>query len=111
MGIFENMIKPKGKLGNIQLKSMNKEHTPVVLWNLKHLDIKSDDIVLDVGCGGGININRMASKAKKYMALTTALKVSNCQERSMRNTSARERLKCLKEMCCPCRLMMTNLTL
>lgn len=65
MGIFENMRKPKGKLGNIQLKSMNKEHTPVALWNLMHLDIKSDDIILDVGCGGGININRMASKAKK----------------------------------------------
>ena len=65
MGIFDNMRKPKGKLGNIQLKSMNKEHTPLALWNLKHLDIKPDDIVLDVGCGGGININRMAEKAKK----------------------------------------------
>lgn len=65
MGIFSNMRKPKGKLGNIQLKSMNKEHTPLALWNLKHLDIKPNDIVLDVGCGGGININRMAEKAKK----------------------------------------------
>ncbi|MEE1134394.1 MAG: class I SAM-dependent methyltransferase [Methanobrevibacter sp.] len=65
MGIFDNMRKPKGKLGNIQLKSMNKEHTPVSLWGLKHLDIQKDDIILDVGCGGGININRMASQAKK----------------------------------------------
>lgn len=65
MGIFDNMRKPKGKLGQIQLKSMNKEHTPVALWGLKHLDIKSDDIVLDVGCGGGININRIAKSAKK----------------------------------------------
>lgn len=65
MGFFDNMRKPKGKLGNIQLKSMNKEHTPVSLWGLKHLDIQSDDIILDVGCGGGININRMAGKAKK----------------------------------------------
>ena len=64
MGFFDNMRKPKGKLGNIQLKSMNKEHTPVSLWGLKHLDIKSDDIILDVGCGGGININRMSKKAK-----------------------------------------------
>lgn len=65
MGFFDNMRKPKGKLGNIQLKSMNKEHTPVSLWGLKHLDIKSDDVILDVGCGGGININRMSEKAKK----------------------------------------------
>lgn len=65
MGIFDNMRKPKGKLGNLQLKSMNKEHTPVSLWGLKHLDINPDDIILDVGCGGGININRMSKKAKK----------------------------------------------
>ncbi len=65
MGIFDNMRKPKGKLGNIQLKSMNKEHTPVSLWGLKHLNIKENDIILDVGCGGGININRMASNAKR----------------------------------------------
>jgi SAM-dependent methyltransferase len=69
MGFFDNMRKPKGKLGNIQLKSMNKEHTPVSLWGLKHLDIKSDDIILDIGCGGGININRMAKNAKKVYGI------------------------------------------
>lgn len=69
MGFFDNMRKPQGKLGNIQLKSMNKEHTPVSLWGLKHLDIKSDDIILDVGCGGGINIKRMAQDAKKVYGI------------------------------------------
>ncbi|MDO5832271.1 MAG: class I SAM-dependent methyltransferase [Methanobrevibacter sp.] len=65
MGFFENMGNPQGKLGNIQLKSMNKEHTPVSLWGLKHLNIKENDIILDVGCGGGMNVKRMAEKAKK----------------------------------------------
>ena len=69
MGFFDNMRKPQGKLGNIQLKSMNKEHTPVSLWGLKHLDIKSEDIILDVGCGGGINIKRMAQDAKKVYGI------------------------------------------
>ena len=64
MGIFDNMRKPKGKLGQIQLKSMNKEHTPVALWGLKHLNIKNTDIILDVGCGGGINVKRMSKQAK-----------------------------------------------
>lgn len=64
MGFFDNVRKPQGKLGNIQLKSMNKEHTPVSLWGLKHLNIKSDDVILDVGCGGGINVKRMAKSAK-----------------------------------------------
>lgn len=65
MGFFENMGNPKGKLGKMQLKSMNKEHTPVSLWGLKHLDIKKTDVILDIGCGGGMNVNRMAQKAKK----------------------------------------------
>ena len=69
MGIFDNMRKPKGKLGKIQLKSMNKGHTPISLWCLKHLDIKSTDIILDIGCGGGININRMVKKAKKVYGI------------------------------------------
>lgn len=65
MGFFENMGNPKGKLGKMQLKSMNKEHTPVSLWGLKHIDIKKTDVILDIGCGGGMNVNRMAQKAKK----------------------------------------------
>lgn len=69
MGFFENMGNPQGKLGNIQLKSMNKEHTPVSLWGLKHLDIKDDDIILDIGCGGGMNVRRMAEKAKKVFGV------------------------------------------
>lgn len=77
MGFFDNMRKPKGKLGNIQLKSMNKEHTPVSLWGLKHLDIQSDDIILDVGCGGGININRMAGKAKKVYGVDYSIESVN----------------------------------
>ena len=71
------MRKPKGKLGNIQLKSMNKEHTPVSLWGLKHLDIKEDDIILDVGCGGGINLKRMAQKAKKVYGVDYSLESVN----------------------------------
>ena len=65
MGFFDNMRKPQGKLGNIQLKSMNKEHTPVSLWGLKHLNIREDDVILDIGCGGGMNINRMSKTARK----------------------------------------------
>lgn len=77
MGFFDNMRKPQGKLGNIQLKSMNKEHTPVSLWGLKHLNIKSDDVILDVGCGGGINISRMAKNAKKVYGIDYSIESVN----------------------------------
>lgn len=77
MGFFSNMRKPEGKLGNIQLKSMNKEHTPVSLWGLKHLDISPDDVVLDIGCGGGMNINRMAQSAKKVYGVDYSIESVN----------------------------------
>lgn len=77
MGFFDNMRKPEGKLGNFQLKSMNKGHTPVSLWGLKHLNIKPDDIILDVGCGGGININRMAKKAKMVYGIDYSIESVN----------------------------------
>ena len=77
MGFFDNMRKPQGKLGNIQLKSMNKEHTPVSLWGLKHLNIKPDDIILDVGCGGGINVKRMAENAKKVYGIDYSIESVN----------------------------------
>jgi ubiquinone/menaquinone biosynthesis C-methylase UbiE len=77
MGFFDNMRKPKGKLGKIQLKSMNKEHTPVSLWGLKHLDIQDDYIVLDIGCGGGININRMSKNAKKVYGVDYSIESVN----------------------------------
>ena len=77
MGIFDNMRKPKGRLGKIQLKSMNKEHTPVALWGLKHLNISEDDTILDIGCGGGINIKRMAENAKKVYGVDYSLESVN----------------------------------
>lgn len=85
MGIFDNMRKPKGKLGAIQLKSMNKEHTPVSLWGLKHLDIHPDDIILDVGCGGGINLNRMAQKAKNVYGVDYSKESVMYQGKSMQS--------------------------
>ena len=66
---FSNMKKPEGKLGEIQLKSMNKEHSPLSQWGLKHLNITTNDTILDVGCGGGINIKRMSKNAKKVYGI------------------------------------------
>ena len=77
MGFFSNMRKPEGKLGNIQLKSMNKEHTPVSLWGLKHLNISQEDVILDIGCGGGMNINRMAQGAKKVYGVDYSIESVN----------------------------------
>ena len=56
---------------------MNKEHTPVSLWGLKHLNISPDDVILDIGCGGGMNINRMAQGAKKVYGVDYSIESVN----------------------------------
>lgn len=54
---------PKGTLGKMLIATMNVFQTPVSLWGLSHLDIKEDAEILDIGCGGGINLARLMKKA------------------------------------------------
>ncbi|MBQ6219689.1 MAG: class I SAM-dependent methyltransferase [Methanosphaera sp.] len=64
-----NVGKPEGKEGEKTLERMNKDHTSVSYWAMSHFDIREDDVILDVGCGGGINVKRLhqkSSKAKTY---------------------------------------------
>ena len=52
--------KPKGRA---VLYRMNLSHAGVTAWGLSHLDIRPDFTILDVGCGGGRTIERLASMA------------------------------------------------
>jgi ubiquinone/menaquinone biosynthesis C-methylase UbiE len=60
---FLNMRKPNGFGGSIMLKLMNWGHDSLAKWGLSYLDIKKDDIILDIGCGSGKNISRMLNTA------------------------------------------------
>ena len=42
---------------------MNQRHAPVTDWGLKHASIQNRDTILDIGCGGGITIAKLASMA------------------------------------------------
>jgi ubiquinone/menaquinone biosynthesis C-methylase UbiE len=57
--IFANLGKPEGFGGRLMLTGMNLGHTAVSKWGLKHLAVGPRDAVLDIGCGGGKNIQRM----------------------------------------------------
>ncbi|HLN88829.1 MAG TPA: class I SAM-dependent methyltransferase [Candidatus Binatia bacterium] len=54
---------PTGVLGRKVAANMNKEHWDLTTWGLKHVRTKSDSLVLDVGCGGGKTIGRLARRA------------------------------------------------
>jgi ubiquinone/menaquinone biosynthesis C-methylase UbiE len=53
---------PAGALGRTVASHMNREHWDLTTWGLKHVNIKPDAVVLDVGCGGGRTISRLARR-------------------------------------------------
>ena len=53
--------KPSGWLGRWLLRNMNKRHSGVTDWGLSHVSIPRDAAILDVGCGGGRTIAKLAA--------------------------------------------------
>jgi ubiquinone/menaquinone biosynthesis C-methylase UbiE len=42
---------------------MNRSHSKVTDWGLSHASIKQDGTILDVGCGGGRTVSKLAALA------------------------------------------------
>jgi SAM-dependent methyltransferase len=55
--------KPTGWLGRFVLWNMNSRHSGVTDWGLSNISIKKQDVILDVGCGGGRTVAKLASIA------------------------------------------------
>ena len=54
---------PKGSRGRLVATMMNQHHEPLTLWGLSKVTIGLAYVVLDVGCGGGKTVNRLAQLA------------------------------------------------
>src|SRR5690348_4790890 len=55
--------KPRGFLGRLTLRRMNKSHSKLTDWGLTHTAVESRFTVLDVGCGGGRTVSKLAAMA------------------------------------------------
>lgn len=67
---LENFKKPKDNFGGrFILKSMNKGHEKLANWGRSYLNIEEAYTVLDLGCGGGRNIEYFLTKANKVYGL------------------------------------------
>jgi ubiquinone/menaquinone biosynthesis C-methylase UbiE len=53
--------KPSGLLGRFVLNRMNWSHSRVTDWGLSHITVSPTDRILDVGCGGGRTIAKLAA--------------------------------------------------
>src|SRR3954464_4753210 len=55
--------KPSGFFGRFVLWDMNRHHSKLTDWGLAHVSIKTTGNILDVGCGGGRTIHKLATVA------------------------------------------------
>jgi len=67
MGIMSKLglqwRKPTGWLGGLLVRAMNIDHSKLTDWGLSHISIGKHDIILDVGCGGGGTVHKLAGIA------------------------------------------------
>ncbi|EFI41699.1 MULTISPECIES: class I SAM-dependent methyltransferase [Peptoniphilus] len=60
---FDNTRKPKDNFwGRFMLNGMNKGHNKLALWGISFLKIEKTDNILDIGCGGGKNIENFLAR-------------------------------------------------
>jgi ubiquinone/menaquinone biosynthesis C-methylase UbiE len=62
-GLMDQFKRPTGRRGRLVAALMNKEHKSLSLWGLTHVNIEPNYVLLDVGCGGGKTVNRLAQRA------------------------------------------------
>ncbi|NDJ12706.1 MAG: class I SAM-dependent methyltransferase [Acidobacteriia bacterium] len=54
---------PTGLLGRVVLCLMNQTHSKLTSWGLEYVLVARDAMVLDIGCGGGRTVQRLADMA------------------------------------------------
>ena len=86
-----NPRKPHGDAGAEMLEGMNQRHYAVTGWALDYFNFDSSDTVLDIGCGGGETIRRIAdhiSGGKVWGVDYSPLSVELSLKRNMENVKS-----------------------
>jgi len=63
MDVMDQFRCPTGRQGRTVAAHMNRDHWDLTTWGLTHVKVQPDFVILDVGCGGGKTVNRLAQKA------------------------------------------------
>ena len=63
--ILQNTRKPEGFFGRMILRGMNIGHSKLSLWGMSQLNWQVNWNVLDIGCGGGANLEKMLEYCPK----------------------------------------------
>jgi ubiquinone/menaquinone biosynthesis C-methylase UbiE len=60
---FDQCRKPTGRMGRFTLWRMNWSHSRLTDWGLTKITIEPHSMILDVGCGGGRTVSKLAAIA------------------------------------------------
>jgi len=61
--IFRQVRKPSGWLGRRTVRAMNLGHSAMTDWGLQQMSVPKNAAILDVGCGGGRTVHKLAALA------------------------------------------------
>jgi ubiquinone/menaquinone biosynthesis C-methylase UbiE len=61
--LLDQCRKPTGWLGRLFLGIMNWRHSKLTEWGLQQISVGKGDTILDVGCGGGVTVRKLAAVA------------------------------------------------
>jgi ubiquinone/menaquinone biosynthesis C-methylase UbiE len=61
--VLTHFQKPTGWLGRVNVWHMNRRHSRLTDWGLQQVSIGNGDTILDVGCGGGRTVYKLAEIA------------------------------------------------
>jgi len=79
--------KPTGWLGRFTLWRMNASHSKLTDWGLAHISVEKNHTILDIGCGGGRTISKLAAIATEGKVY--GVDYSEESVRATRRTNAR----------------------
>lgn len=57
--------KPLSNTGKVIVEEMNESHYELTGWGLEKVAVSEDSCILDIGCGGGKTVARLAGMAEK----------------------------------------------
>lgn len=60
--LIDQCHNPKGIVGNIMIRIWNKTFIKMALWGLSHTNLEQTDVLLEIGCGGGVFIHYLAKR-------------------------------------------------
>ena len=93
--IFSNTRKPEGFWGRIMVAGMNGgSHAEMASWGLDFGNVPAEGEILDIGCGGGANLNRLMQRSIKGKVTGVDYSTVSVQKSAKVNAAAIKEGRC-----------------